>query len=163
LQMSTATIYAHRFDAANDEATGRIGGDEPDAPSYWKFSIDIAKAWEQTQQEANTPGTREGGLRNSIVMSPGRRGNLHVMLGLVLGLPRSGLGGPIAGGRQFVSWIHDRDFARAVEFLIARDEIQGPVNIAAPNPIPQRDFMAALRAAWGRRVGLPATKWMVEI
>ena len=46
LQMSTATIYAHRFDAPNDEATGLIGGDEPDAPAYWRFSIDIAKAWE---------------------------------------------------------------------------------------------------------------------
>src|SRR6185295_5931684 len=74
-----------------------------------------------------------------------------------------GLGGPIAGGRQFVSWIQDRDFARAVEFLIAREDIEGPVNLAAPNPVPQRDFMAALRAAWGTPVGLPATMWMVEI
>ena len=43
--MSTATIYAHRFDAANDEATGIIGGSEPDAPKYWEFSVKIAKAW----------------------------------------------------------------------------------------------------------------------
>ncbi|MGH7529545.1 MAG: epimerase [Gemmatimonadales bacterium] len=159
LQMSTATIYAHRFDAPNDEATGSIGGTEPDAPSYWKFSIAIATAWERTQQEANTPHTRKVALRSAIVMSPERGG----IFDLFLGLTRAGLGGPIAGGRQFVSWIHDRDFARAVEFLIARDDIDGPVNVSAPHPLPQRDFMAALRTAWGIGVGLPATKWMVEI
>jgi len=159
LQMSTATIYAHRFDAPNDEVTGSIGGNEPDAPSYWKFSIDIATAWEHTLQEANTPRTRKVALRSSMVMSPDRDGIFDVLLGLT----RMGLGGPIAGGRQFVSWIHDRDFVRTVELLIAREDIRGPVNLAAPNPLPQRDFMAALRAALGTRVGVPATKWMVEI
>jgi uncharacterized protein (TIGR01777 family) len=159
LQMSTATIYAHRFDAPNDEATGRIGGEEPDAPGYWKVSIDIAKAWERTQQQANTPHTRKVALRTAMVMSPDRGGIFDVLLGLT----RSGLGGSIAGGRQFMSWIHDRDFARAVEFLIERDDLEGPVNLAVPNPIPQGNFMAALRAAWGTRVGLPATKWMVEV
>jgi hypothetical protein len=76
---------------------------------------------------------------------------------------RAGLGGTIAGGRQFVSWIHERDFTRAIELLIARDDLDGPVNLASPSPLPQRDFMAALRAAKGMRLGLPATKWMVEI
>jgi uncharacterized protein (TIGR01777 family) len=159
LQMSTATIYAHRFDAPNDEATGRIGGEELDVPSYWKFSIDVAKAWEAAQQEANTPRTRKVALRTAMVMSPGRGG----VLDMLLGLTRLGLGGPIAGGSQFVSWIHDRDFVRAIELLIGQGDIAGPVNLAAPTPIPQRDFMAALRRAWGTRVGLPATKWMVEI
>ena len=94
-----------------------------------------------------------------MVMSPDRGGIFDVLLGLT----RLGLGGPIAGGGQFVSWIHDRDFAHAVEFLIEHGDIEGPVNLAAPNPIPQRDFMAVLRAAWGMRLGLPAMKWMVEI
>jgi uncharacterized protein len=159
LQMSTATIYAHRFDAANDESTGLIGGSEPDAPSDWKFSIDIAQAWERVQKEANTPHTRKVALRSAMIMSPDRGGIFDVLLGLT----RAGLGGPIAGGRQFVSWIHERDFRRAVDFLVERDDIDGPVNLAAPNPIPQRDFMSALRAAWGTRIGLPATKWMAEI
>jgi len=159
LQMSTATIYAHRVDAPNDEATGRIGGDEPEAPSYWKFSVDIGKAWERAQEEAATPRTRKVALRSTMVMSPDRGGVFDVLLGLT----RAGLGGTIAGGRQFVSWIHDHDFTRAVDLLIERDDIEGAVNLAAPNPIPQRDFMAALRAAWGRRIGLPATRWMVGI
>jgi NAD dependent epimerase/dehydratase family enzyme len=82
---------------------------------------------------------------------------------VLLGLVRAGLGGPIAGGRQFVSWIHGVDFVRAIELLIARDDLAGPVNLAAPNPLPQREFMAALRAAYGRRIGLPAMKWMAEV
>jgi len=159
LQMSTATIYAHRFDAPNDEATGCIGGDELDAPTYWRTSVDIAQAWERTLDEANTPMTRRVALRTAMVMSPEPGGVFAVLRRLA----RLGLGGPIAGGRQFVSWIHDRDFARAVDFLLERDDIAGPVNLAAPEPLPQRDFMAVLRAASGMPVGLPATAWMAEL
>ena len=159
LQMSTATIYAHRFDASNDEGTGIIGGDEPGVPGYWKFSVDIGKAWEQAQAEANVPATRRVALRTAMVMSPDRGGIFDVLLGLV----RARLGGPVAGGRQFVSWIHGGDFTRAVELLIARDDMDGPVNLAAPSPAPQRDFMAALREAWGAGVGLPAARWMAAI
>jgi uncharacterized protein (TIGR01777 family) len=159
LQMSTATIYAHRFDAPNDEAAGRIGGDETNAPRDWRFSIDIAKAWESAIEQASTPRTRKVALRAAMVMSPDPGGILDVLLGLV----GAGLGGAIAGGQQFVSWIHERDFLRAVDFLIHRDDVAGAVNVAAPNPLPQREFMAALRAAAGARVGLPATRWMVAI
>jgi uncharacterized protein (TIGR01777 family) len=159
LQMSTATIYAHRFEAGNDESTGLLGGEEPDAPSSWKFSIDIAKAWENAQNEANTPHTRKVALRSAMIMSPERGG----IFDLLLGLTRAGLGGPIAGGRQFMSFIHERDFCRAVEFLVTRGDIDGPVNVAAPTPLPQRAFMTALREAWGAPFGLPATRWMAEI
>jgi len=159
LQMSTAAIYAHRFDAPNDENTGQVGGEEPDAPTRWRPSIEIAKAWEETQCEAIAPETRKVALRSAIVMSPEAGGPFDILLHLT----RWGLGGAIAGGRQFVSWIHDRDFARAVEFLLERKEVHGPVNLAAPHPLPQGDFMAALRAASGARFGLPAAKWMAEI
>jgi uncharacterized protein (TIGR01777 family) len=159
LQMSTATIYAHRFDAPNDEATGILGGGEPDAPAYWKRSIEIAQAWEATQMEAATPHTRKVALRAAMVMGAERGGVFQVLSRLA----RLGLGGPIAGGRQWISWIHERDFVRAVDFLLAREDVDGPVNVAAPTPLPQREFMAALREAWGARVALPATKWMVEV
>ena len=159
LQMSTATIYAHRFDAPNDEATGVIGGDEPDAPAYWKFSIDIARAWERTQAEADTPRTRKVALRSAMVMSPDRGGIFEVLLGMV----RRGLGGAIAGGSQWISWIHERDFVRSVELLLARDDFSGAVNLASPSPLPQREFMAALREAWGIGWGLPATRLMAEV
>jgi len=159
LQMSTATIYAHRFDAPNDETTGRIGGGEPGAPEAWRFSVQIAQAWERAQQESTTPRTRQVALRTSMVMSPDRGG----IFDLLSGLTRAGLGGSIAGGRQLISWIHERDFARAVLFSIEREELSGAVNLTAPNPLPQREFMALLRAAWGTRLGLPAAAWMVEI
>ncbi|GGK74461.1 NAD-dependent epimerase [Sphaerisporangium melleum] len=159
LQMSTATIYAHRFDAANDEATGVLGGAEPGVPGYWAYSVEIAKAWEREQDRAETPHTRKVAMRTAMVMSPDRGGVFDVLLRLA----RLGLGGPVAGGAQYVSWIHDHDFVRAVEFLAARDDLAGPVNLAAPAPVPQRAFMRVLRAACGVPVGLPATKWMAEI
>lgn len=159
LQMSTATIYAHRFDAAHDEATGVIGGTETGVPDYWEYSVRIAKNWERAQEEATTPHTRKVALRAAMVMSPDRGGVFDVLLRMA----RLGLGGPVAGGSQYLSWIHDRDFVRAVEFLVARDDIAGPVNLAAPGPLPHRAFMRDLRAAAGVRVGLPATKWMAEI
>lgn len=159
LQMSTATIYAHRYDAANDEATGIIGGAEPDVPDYWEFSVRIAKNWEAAQAEADTPRTRKVALRSAMVMSPDRDGVFDVMLRMV----RLRLGGAVAGGRQYVSWIHDLDFTRAIEFLIAHDDLEGPVNLAAPGPLPHRDFMRTLRRAWGTRVGLPATAGMAKL
>ncbi|MFH8484897.1 TIGR01777 family oxidoreductase [Streptomyces longisporoflavus] len=159
LQMSTATIYAHRYDAPHDEATGVIGGNETGVPDYWEYSVRIARNWEQAQQEAATPHTRKVALRAAMVMSPDRGGVFDVLRKMV----RLGLGGPVAGGAQYLSWIHDRDFVRAVDFLIARDDIGGPVNLAAPGPLPHRAFMRELRAAAGVPVGLPATKWMAEI
>jgi uncharacterized protein (TIGR01777 family) len=159
LQMSTATIYSHRFDADNDEATGILGGEETDAPAYWRYSIDIAQAWERTLDEAVTPRTRKLALRTAMVMSTEPGGVFSIMLGLT----RFGLGGTLGDGRQYMSWIHEDDFVRAIEFLIGRDDLAGVVNLAAPQPVPQREFMAALRQAWGIGFGLPGAKWMLEI
>ncbi len=160
LQMSTATIYAHRFDAANTESSGLLGGHETNVPAYWSRSVDIAKAWEAALDEAKTPRTRKVALRTAMVMSPDSGGIFDVMLKLV----RRGLGGSAGDGRQFVSWIHGEDFARAVDFLVlAKDDIAGPVNLAAPGPLPYRDFIQDMRRAWGTRIGLPAAKWMLEI
>jgi uncharacterized protein (TIGR01777 family) len=159
LQMSTATIYAHRFDAPNDEATGTIGGAEAGVPRYWEYSVRIARRWEQELDRARTPQTRRVALRSAIVMSPDRGGAFDVLLWLA----RLGLGGPVAGGEQYVSWIHDQDFVRAIEFLAGREDLAGPVNLAAPLPLPQRAFMRALRGAWGTPAGLPASRWMAEL
>ncbi|MFJ9346630.1 TIGR01777 family oxidoreductase [Streptomyces sp. NPDC101237] len=158
LQMSTATVYAHRFDAAHDEATGVVGGSEAGVPDHWAYSVRIAENWERAQAEAPTPATRKVALRSAMVMSPDRGGVFDVLSRLT----RLGLGGPVAGGAQYVSWIHDEDFVRAVEFLIDRDDLDGPVNLASPGPVPHREFMRALRTAWGVPVGLPATRRMAE-
>ena len=159
LQASTATIYAHRYDAANDEVTGIIGGDEIDAPDTWRFSIDVARTWEQAFDEVSVAGTRKVVLRSAMTMSADRGGVFDALLALV----RRGQGGRIGDGRQFMSWVHGEDFIRAVHWLIAHDEIDGIVNIASPNPIPNDEFMRVLREAWGVRVGVPTAQWMLEI
>jgi uncharacterized protein (TIGR01777 family) len=159
LQASTATIYAHRYDAPNDEWTGVIGGTEPGDPPSWRFSLDVARAWESALDEAPTPRTRKVKLRSAMVMSPDRGGIFDTLLTLV----RFGLGGTVGDGRQYVSWIHEIDFIRAVRWLIDREHLDGAVNLAAPEPLPYKEFMGALCQAWGAPIGLPATKWMLEI
>jgi len=159
LQAATATIYAHRYDAPNDEATGLMGGAESDAPETWRFSIDVATAWERAVEEVPLSQTRKVLMRISIVMSPVRGGAFDIMLGLV----RHGLGGRFGDGRQYVSWIHEADLVRAVYWLIQRDTLEGPVNLAAPQPLPNAEFMRGLRRAWGVRFGLPAVEWMLEL
>ena len=159
LQMSTATIYSHRFDAANDDVSGILGGDEPDVPETWRFSIDVARRWEAELDRATVPATRRVAMRAAMVMSPDRDGIFDTLLTLV----RRGLGGDAGDGRQFVSWIHEHDFVRAVEWLIEHPEVSGPVAIASPGPLPFTDFMRALRAAAKVPIGLPATRWMLEI
>jgi hypothetical protein len=158
LQASTATIYAHRFDAPNDERTGLIGGDEPDAPASWRFSIDVARAWEAALEGIDTE-VRTVALRSAMVMSPDRGGIFHQMHRLV----RFGLGGRAGSGRQFVSWTHHQDFVRAIQWLIAHPEIRGPVNVASPGPLPYAEFTRILRQAASVPLGLPATEWMLEI
>ncbi len=157
LQSSTATLYAHRYDAPNDEITGVLGGAEPNAPDTWRFSIEVAKAWERAANEAITPRTRKVLLRSAMVMSPDKAGVFDVLLGLV----RHGLGGQAGNGKQFISWIHDQDFVRAVLWLIEHEELEGPINLAAPNPLPNAEFMRTLRQAWGAKLGLPTANWML--
>jgi uncharacterized protein (TIGR01777 family) len=159
LQASTATIYAHRFDADNDESSGVIGGNEPGVPETWRFSIEVADAWEAALNEAQVTATRKVALRSAIVMSPDRGGAFDTLCNLV----RFGLGGQQASGRQFVSWIHHQDFVSALSWLIAHQEIAGPVNIAAPKPLANAEFMRELRRAAGMPIGLPPTSWMLEM
>ena len=159
LQASTATIYSHRFDAPNDDIEGIVGGSEENAPDTWKFSIDVAKNWEKSAKDVITPDSRKVLMRSAMTMSPDKGGIFDTLYGLV----RLGLGGTAGDGRQYISWIHERDFINAVYFLINHEELEGPVNIAAPNPLPNAEFMRIFRKAAGVPIGLPATKWMLEL
>ncbi len=159
LQASTATIYAHRFEAANDDATGIIGGNEANAPDTWVFSIGVAKAWEVALEAANTPHTRKVALRSAMVMDPFKAGIFDTLLKLV----RFGLGGDMGSGRQYISWIHDQDFTRAIQFILEHENISGTINVSSPNPLSNHDFMQQLRQAWGIGFGLNSTDWMLEV
>ena len=164
LNASTATIYRHTYDKPMDEYTGEIGGHTAvgaaitDDSDPWNFSIKVATDWETAFFSAFTPETRKIAMRTAVVMSP-TAGPFPIYLNLV----RFSLGGTQGNGRQFVSWIHELDFARAVEFLIARDDMDGIVNIGSPNPLPNREFMQAMREAYDMPNGIPAPAPLLEV
>jgi uncharacterized protein len=162
LNSSTATIYAHAApgDPPRDERTGPVGGTEPGVPPHWKRSVEIGLAWEAALFAAATPRTRRVALRSAMVMSPDRGGVFSAFATLCrFGMGRQGDGG------QYVSWIHEYDFVAALHFILAHDEIEGVVNLAAPEPLPNRDFIAALHSALGRdpRLRVPAPAWLLEL
>ena len=158
LNASTATIYRHAIDRPMDEATGEIGGEEAGAPATWRFSIDVATSWERAFFAADTQLTRRVALRSAIVLSPQAGGVFDMLLNVV----QWGLGGAAGSGSQYVSWIHEFDFIRAIEHLIAREDMSGVVNVSSPNPVPNRDFMCCLRHSWCTSyIGLPAPKWLL--
>lgn len=171
MNASTSTFYLHAFDRPQDEFTGELGDlpsergtrEPANLPETWSFSIDVASQWEKAFLSIPTPRTRKIRLRSSMVMSPDPGGVFSVLSNLV----RTGLGGSIGSGRQFVSWIHDLDYCRATDLLLTQPEITeetgGVVNMTAPEPLPNRDFMRALRNAWHMPAGLPAAEWMIEI
>jgi uncharacterized protein (TIGR01777 family) len=164
MNASTATIYRHALDRDMDEATGELGGNElisrhRRAPAKWNWTIQLVKAWESAFFSTPTPHTRKIAMRTSLVFSP-TPGNVFAVLS---NLVRAGLGGTQGNGRQYVSWMHEADYARALEFLIGHEEVDGPVNLAAPNPLPNREFMADLREAWERPNGLPAPSLLLAI
>ncbi len=150
LNASSATVYRHAEDRPMDEASGETGAD---------FSPQVVLAWEKAFFEAHVPsGIRRVAMRTAIVFDRANGGAFDYYRRLVL----FGLGGAHGNGRQMMSWIHGHDFCRAVAWLLADDELSGIVNVAAPGPLTNRDLMAALRRAYGRRIGLPASRWMLE-
>ena len=150
LNPSSATIYRDARDRPMDEATGEMGTG---------FSVDVCRAWEQALFDTPAPRTRKVALRLSMVFGPGRGGVFEAFARIV----RLGLGGTLGDGGQFVSWLHVADFCRAVEWLLAHNEISGAVNVCAPNPLPNAEFMRVLREECGARIGLPAARWMLEV
>ncbi|MEA2341974.1 MAG: uncharacterized protein QOF63_143 [Thermoanaerobaculia bacterium] len=156
LQASTATLYPHRSETANDETTTIR---EDDLPPDWRFSIEVGRQWERAVDEAKTPRTRKVKLRSAVVMTPDAGTPFAIFLNLV----RFGLGGKAGDGRQWISWVHHDDFVHAIRFLIDQRFIAGVVNIAAPNPLPNDDFMKAIRKAWGIPFGIPAERHLLEV
>ena len=155
LNSSTATIYRHTFGPAWDEA-GETGGC---AEAKDVFSVHVATEWERVFNEVSAPRTRKVALRSAMVLGHAK----NSVLPNLLRLGRVSLGGTMAGGRQYVSWIHQEDFCRAVEWIIGHTNLHGAVNLAAPNPVTNAEFMAAIRKVCGAPFGLPAPRWMLEI
>ena len=155
LNASTATIYRHTLGAAWDER-GEIG---PTPEAKDAFSIDVATAWENAFEQARVSSTRKVALRTAMVLGFGKNSVFPVLRRLT----RLGLGGKMGTGRQLVSWIHQADFCRAIEWIMSHEELRGAVNLAAPNPVQNREMMKILRTICHQPIGLPAAHWMLEI
>jgi uncharacterized protein (TIGR01777 family) len=149
LNASTATIYKHSETKPMTEANGEIGND---------FSMGVAKAWEATFFKKHIPGIRKVALRTSIVL--GKDGGAFSPLKK---LAYFGLGGKQGKGNQMVSWIHEEDFARIVAYIINDHNISGVVNVTAPRPITNEEFMKALRRSIPVKIGINISGKVLEI
>jgi len=149
INIASATIYRHAEDHQQDELTGEIGGG---------FSVAVCQAWERTFFETDTPKTRKVALRTSFVL-----GASDSALPRLFNLARFGLGGRQGNGEQYVSWIHEDDMARIIEWLADHPEISGVLNGTAPGPVKNKIIMKVIREVLHRPFGLPAPKWLLEI
>lgn len=149
LNASSATIYIHSETQLNTEEHGIIGDD---------FSMNICKSWESEFFKGKTENVLKVALRTSIVL--GNNGGAFPKLKM---LTKFGLGGKQGRGSQNVSWIHIQDFCRAVEFIIAHENISGEINVTAPNPLSNQEFMKKLRKEMKIPFGLNAPIWQLEI
>jgi len=167
MNASAATIYARALDEKEadlplDESSPIEADPEHGdllglgAPQPWThargFTRRVVRDWEAAFFSVPTPRTRKIALRSAVTLSP-VAGNVFAVLA---NLVRMSLGGTQGSGRQFFPWIHETDYADAIEFLIAREDLDGPFNIASPSPLPNREFMAVLREALNMPNGLPA-------
>ena len=149
LNASTGTIYRNAVDRPQTERDGELGTG---------FSVDVARAWEAELDAAVTSGTRKVPLRIAIVL--GRGGGA---LRPFANLARLGLGGRMGPGTQKFSWIHVEDLYRCVRFLHARKDITGPVNVASPDVVTNRELMRMVRRAYGARFGIPTPAWLLRL
>lgn len=157
LNGSTATIYKHAF-TPQDELTGAIG---PTPEALDEFSLKVATDWERTFFDppgAPTPGTRKVALRAAMVLVANQPGVFTIFRKLA----RLGFAGKIGKGNQYMSWIHQLDFCHAVEFLLTAD-LTGPINLAAPNPVPNAQFMQEFRALTRNPLALPTPTPLLKV
>ncbi|WP_340202176.1 TIGR01777 family oxidoreductase [Ascidiimonas sp. W6] len=149
LNASTATIYKHSEDTPMTEKSGEIGDD---------FSMGVAKKWEQSFFKKSLQKTRKIALRTSIVL--GKNGGAFIPL---KNLTRFGLGGKQGKGTQMVSWIHEIDFARAIEFILNTPNLEGVINVTVPTPVKNKNFMKSLRKTMNKPFGLWAPALLLKI
>ncbi|GAB4034810.1 TIGR01777 family oxidoreductase [Spirosoma gilvum] len=155
INSSSATIYRHAPDRQMDENTGEIETTRPE----FRFSMEVCQAWEQAFWAADVPQiVHKVALRMAIVL--GRDGGV---LPVLKRLAYWGLGGTMGDGKQFISWLHERDLVRIIDFIIQNDTIAGIYNASAPHPIRNESFMRLLRQAVGIPIGLRASEWMLKI
>lgn len=149
INIALATIYRHAEDRPQDEDDGEPGSG---------FSVDVCQAWEQRFWETETPETKKVILRTGLVL--GRSDGVFPRLERLV---VTGLGGYQGDGMQYVSWIHEQDFARAVEWICQNPAPSEVYNATAPEAVPNREFMTLIRKSYGVPFGLPTPQWLLEL
>jgi uncharacterized protein (TIGR01777 family) len=147
----------------SSSAVGYYGarGEEPldeDAPAGTGFLAELCAEWEAEAAKAHELGARVVCVRTGVVLD--REGGA---LAKMLPPFRLGLGGPVAGGLQFVSWIDRDDVVGIVLAALADERWQGPVNATAPDPVSNRDFSRALGRVLHRPALLPVPRLALEL
>ena len=152
LNSSTATIYKDRRGdlEPHDESSDDFGSG---------FSVGVAQAWEEAFEDSVVEGVRKVVLRVSIAL--GKDGGAFPVMRRFAKL---GLGGAQGPGSQWVSWLHVDDWVGIARFLMAREDLSGPVNLAAPNPVTNSEFMKGMRRHFAPLgIGLPAPSFAVHL
>jgi uncharacterized protein len=143
VSQSAVGYYGDRGEAVVDESTG------PGST----FDAEVCVAWEAAAREAEKVGVRVVVVRSGLVLDP-EHGLLKQLL-----LPfRLGVGGPLAGGGQYMPWIHVNDEVRLLLWALDTDGASGTYNATAPNPVTNREFSKALGRVLGRPAVIPLPK-----
>jgi len=123
---------------------GDAGGREVDesSPAGTGFLADVVRDWETAAGAARQAGIRVVTMRTGLVLSPNGG-----VLGRLLPLFRLGLGAKLGPGTQVISWVGLSELMAIMRFLLAHDDVSGPVNATTPNPVTNQEFTAALAAA----------------
>ncbi len=150
INSSTATIYRHAEDRPMDEETGEFGHG---------FSVDVAQKWERTFFSSNPCGARKVALRSAMVMGHAQN-SAYTHFKTVVKL---GMGGPEGKGTQMVSWIHIADWISAVEWIVEHPELEGPINLTSPYPLPNKEFLKELRQVMNVPIALPLPTWTLKM
>jgi len=136
-------------------------GEEPldeDAPAGSDFLAELCAAWEAQAAGARALGVRVVQLRTGVVLAP-RGGALAKMITPF----RLGLGGPVAGGRQYMSWIHLEDHIALMLAALEDERWSGPLNATAPEPVTNGEFSRALARALHRPALVPVPGFALRL
>jgi uncharacterized protein len=148
VSQSAVGYYGDRGDAVCVETTG---------PGK-SFDAEVVREWEKAAHEIDATGVRLAILRSGQILDAGGG-----MLGELLGPFKLGLGGPLAGGAQYVSWIHAEDEVGLILWALDEEKVSGVLNATAPSPATNRDFSKALGRALGRPVVVPVPGFVLDL
>ena len=148
VNQSAIGFYGDRGEAIVDESAEPGEG----------YDAEVVREWEAAAREAESTGVRLVVVRTGHVLDP--RGGL---LGELLTPFKLGVGGPIAGGRQYMSWIHIDDEVGILLWALDNEKVSGTVNSTAPNPVTNRDFSQAIGRALHRPASVPVPGFVLDL